>query len=125
MTKEHEGDLMPEQDKRRERIALAAYHIAERRGFQAGNEQDDWLAAEKQVDDELAREAAAAYRPINLNVREEIRGRERPSPLDAGLPDEPDERPARRSFPAPARARERRAMPRGRPLPPKLAGEAA
>ena len=110
---------------RRERIALAAYHFAERRGFAPGGEVEDWLAAERQVDAELAREAASAYRPANLNVREEIRGRERPSPLDAGLPDEPDERPTRKTAPLAPKGRERRATPRGRPLPPKLAGEAA
>jgi hypothetical protein len=35
---------------RRERIAVAAYYNAERRGFQAGGDVDDWLEAEKQVD---------------------------------------------------------------------------
>lgn len=31
-------------------IAEAAYLRAERRGFSAGGEEEDWLAAEKEVD---------------------------------------------------------------------------
>jgi len=30
-------------------VALAAYFIAEKRGFEPGHELDDWLAAEAQV----------------------------------------------------------------------------
>lgn len=39
-----------EDAERRERIATAAYYNAERRSFKEGNEVDDWLAAEKQID---------------------------------------------------------------------------
>jgi hypothetical protein len=39
---------------REARIAEAAYWRAERRGFQAGHELDDWLAAERQIDGEAA-----------------------------------------------------------------------
>jgi hypothetical protein len=39
---------------REARIAEAAYWRAERRGFAAGQELDDWLAAEKEVDDDIA-----------------------------------------------------------------------
>ena len=35
---------------RRAMIALAAYLRAERRGFTAGGEEEDWLAAEAEVD---------------------------------------------------------------------------
>jgi DUF2934 family protein len=35
---------------RRSMIAEAAYHIAERRGFQPGHEMEDWLHAEKEID---------------------------------------------------------------------------
>ncbi len=35
------------------RIAEAAYWRAERRGFAAGQELEDWLAAEREVDDEI------------------------------------------------------------------------
>jgi hypothetical protein len=31
-------------------IAIAAYYRAERRGFLPGHEQEDWLAAEREVD---------------------------------------------------------------------------
>jgi hypothetical protein len=37
-------------DERRAMIALAAYVRAERRGFTAGGEAQDWLAAEKEID---------------------------------------------------------------------------
>jgi hypothetical protein len=39
----------PEQHKWQERVAEAAYYLAERRGFQPGHEHEDWLEAEKQV----------------------------------------------------------------------------
>jgi len=35
---------------RRERIAIAAYFIAERRGFAAGHEMEDWIAAEHELE---------------------------------------------------------------------------
>ena len=45
--RKHPPRISPEQ---RERIvAEAAYFIAERRGFAAGQELDDWLEAEAQV----------------------------------------------------------------------------
>ena len=34
---------------RQARIALAAYFIAEKRGFEPGHELDDWLAAEAEL----------------------------------------------------------------------------
>ncbi|MBI5542989.1 MAG: DUF2934 domain-containing protein [Deltaproteobacteria bacterium] len=36
-------------------IARAAYLAAERRGFEGGSAQEDWLAAETQVDEQLKR----------------------------------------------------------------------
>jgi len=42
-------------ESREARIAEAAYWRAERRGFVAGQELDDWLAAEREIDDELAK----------------------------------------------------------------------
>lgn len=41
-------------ESREARIAEAAYWRAERRGFSAGQELDDWLAAEKEVDGHIA-----------------------------------------------------------------------
>ncbi len=43
---------------REEMIRAAAYYRAERRGFQAGQEMDDWLAAERELDSWLATRAA-------------------------------------------------------------------
>ena len=43
-------------ESREARIAEAAYWRAERRGFTAGQELDDWLAAEKEVDGHVATE---------------------------------------------------------------------
>jgi hypothetical protein len=36
-------------EQRRELIATAAYYMAERRNFEPGHEDDDWLAAESQL----------------------------------------------------------------------------
>lgn len=41
-------------ESREARIAEAAYWRAERRGFGSGQELDDWLAAEKEVDEDIA-----------------------------------------------------------------------
>lgn len=41
-------------ESREARIAEAAYWRAERRGFVSGQELDDWLAAEKEVDGDVA-----------------------------------------------------------------------
>lgn len=43
---------------REERIRLAAYAAAERRGFAPGFETDDWLEAERQIDAEGQSDAA-------------------------------------------------------------------
>jgi hypothetical protein len=43
---------------RQERIRLAAYAAAERRGFAPGFETDDWLEAERQIDAEGESKAA-------------------------------------------------------------------
>ena len=40
--------MVPEQ--RQQRIAQVAYFIAERRGFAPGNEIEDWLKAEAEID---------------------------------------------------------------------------
>ncbi len=37
-------------EQRHRMIAEAAYYIAERRGFSAGNPEDDWYEAEIQID---------------------------------------------------------------------------
>ena len=47
-------------DERRGMIAKAAYLRAERRGFAAGGEAEDWLAAEQEIDALLGGAAGAA-----------------------------------------------------------------
>lgn len=37
-------------DRRRNYVEVAAYYIAERRGFAGGDEAADWLAAEQEID---------------------------------------------------------------------------
>ena len=44
----------PTQDQRRRLIEQAAYRRAERRGFSSGQELEDWLSAEVEVDFELS-----------------------------------------------------------------------
>jgi hypothetical protein len=43
-------------------IAVAAYYRAERRGFAPGHEQEDWLAAEREIDATLDSPADGASR---------------------------------------------------------------
>ena len=47
---------------REARIAEAAYWRAERRGFTGGQELDDWLAAEREVDGDVAARQAQGDR---------------------------------------------------------------
>jgi hypothetical protein len=47
----HSGDLAAQSHAA---IALEAYHLAERRQFEPGHEQEDWLAAEARVNREGA-----------------------------------------------------------------------
>ena len=42
---------------RQRRIEQAAYRLAQQRGFEPGHELQDWLQAEKQIDDELSSSA--------------------------------------------------------------------
>jgi hypothetical protein len=44
---------------RRQLVAAEAYFLAERRGFAAGNELEDWVTAEMVVDSRLQRTQAA------------------------------------------------------------------
>jgi Protein of unknown function (DUF2934) len=46
-------------DLRRQLVAAEAYFLAERRGFAAGSELEDWLAAEAAVDSRLQQTQAA------------------------------------------------------------------
>lgn len=42
--------MVPTAAEREEMIAVAAYFLAERRGFAPGRDYDDWLGAERQID---------------------------------------------------------------------------
>jgi Protein of unknown function (DUF2934) len=46
-------------DARRQLVAAQAYFLAERRGFAAGHEIEDWVAAEMVVDSQLERTRVA------------------------------------------------------------------
>lgn len=54
------ADVTPEE--RHRMIAAEAYLQAERRGFAPGSELEDWLRAEREVDERLGQCAARAYR---------------------------------------------------------------
>ena len=41
---------MKELDERHRRISELAYHRAQRRGFEPGYAEEDWLAAEREID---------------------------------------------------------------------------
>jgi hypothetical protein len=45
-----EGVLEVSTEERREMIAVAAYYLAEQRGFPGSGALDDWIAAERQID---------------------------------------------------------------------------
>jgi hypothetical protein len=48
---------------REERIAAAAYRRAEDRDFAPGLELDDWLSAEREIDDAIAAEQLRSSTP--------------------------------------------------------------
>ena len=54
--REGQGDFpdSSSEERRRARIAELAYLNAERRGFQGGSEEEDWLEAERQIDSQAA-----------------------------------------------------------------------
>ncbi len=48
--KQDQTPMVATAEERGEMIAVAAYYLAEHRGFTAGNATDDWLEAEQQID---------------------------------------------------------------------------
>lgn len=50
-------------------VALAAYFIAEKRGFEPGHELDDWLAAEAQI---AAAQQPSLVKPIKAAKAESM-----------------------------------------------------
>ena len=59
---------------RDELIGTAAYYHAERRGFEPGHELDDWLAAERDVDAQLARTDPDAFLADNGDAQVSAEG---------------------------------------------------
>lgn len=53
------GAMSIDPDLRRRLVAAEAYFLAERRGFAAGNELQDWVAAEMVVDSRLQQRQVA------------------------------------------------------------------
>lgn len=51
--------LATDPEARRRLVAAEAYFLAERRGFAAGNEVEDWVAAEAAVDSRLQQQRVA------------------------------------------------------------------
>ncbi len=56
----------PTPAERREMVAVAAYYLAERRNFAPGGAESDWLLAEQQIEDLLARVRTAGLDPEAL-----------------------------------------------------------
>lgn len=54
-SKLEQRDIPSFSESREARIAEAAYWRAERRGFEPGHELDDWLHAEREVDDQQSK----------------------------------------------------------------------
>ena len=52
-----EAEPVVSPEDRTQRIAVAAYHRAEQRGFTPDGELEDWLEAEKQIDADLVAES--------------------------------------------------------------------
>lgn len=52
--KQDHAPMVATAEERSEMIAVAAYYLAEHRGFTAGNATADWLKAEQQIDRMLA-----------------------------------------------------------------------
>ena len=51
----------PKASRRNVMVQKAAYYRAERRGFQPGHELEDWLAAEGEIDEQLAHTDPAEF----------------------------------------------------------------
>lgn len=60
----NEGDTISEEEIRA-RIAEAAYYRAEQRGFSPGYEMEDWIEAEREVREALAREGTTDQVPVD------------------------------------------------------------
>lgn len=85
-TASQQGPVSDDDAKRHERIAVAAYYNAERRGFREGGEQDDWLDAEKEIERQDRQRARPSRLQDEISSPDHMVARE---PLPAGGPHEP------------------------------------
>jgi hypothetical protein len=87
-TASQQGPVNEDDAGRRERIAVAAYYKAERRGFEGGSEHDDWLEAEKEIDrkDQKQEEPRPSRLQDAVGSPDHMVARE---PLPAGQPHDP------------------------------------
>ena len=76
-----EKDIRPSSEERRRMIAEAAYFRAEKRGFAGGDPFEDWIVAERQVDEALGienpeqrQDETAAYNRMRREVMRMIGG---------------------------------------------------
>ncbi len=70
MTRETDRPPTPEQ--RQEMIAIAAYYLAERRGFTPDGAESDWLSAERMINALIADqqiERATGYESGRVSIR--------------------------------------------------------
>jgi len=61
---------------RSEMIAVAAYYLAEHRGFTAGGATDDWIRAEQQIDrmlETMRREGVSRFQFERAGLRNALR----------------------------------------------------
>jgi hypothetical protein len=91
-TASQQGPVSDEDAQRHERIAVAAYYKAERRGFREGGEQDDWLDAEKEIERQDRQRARPSRLQDEISSPDHMVARE---PLPAGQPHDPVPKPAR------------------------------
>ena len=103
--------LVPDAEaaERHERIAVAAYYKAERRGFREGSEHDDWLEAEKEVGRQDRNRTRPARLQDEISSPDHMVPRE---PLPASQPHDPIPKPA--SPPGATKKPERRKTARAR-----------
>jgi hypothetical protein len=90
-TASQQGPVSDQDAERHERIAVAAYYNAERRGFRDGGEQDDWLEAEREIERQDRKRTPPPRIQDEISSPDHMVARE---PLPAGQPHDPVPKPA-------------------------------
>ncbi len=83
---------------RRQMIAVAAYYLAEQRGFAPGGEEADWLHAERLIDAMIAAgrlEGLTGPDAGRAAIRNALRLQSHPRPATRSSPDQPQVRRGR------------------------------